>query len=195
MINILVLVLSTFLFTIFYIQSLQPAKLEKAIGEDSYKRCTRYRSIASVLEVVIFFSYIAFYFFPSPILHKLPWDRWVSIVVAFLVGIPATVIMFRGIKDSGKEGLSPNKEHKMFGGIYKSIRHPQTSGGTLLWFAIAIGSQASFLVLYSFVWIPIYWAACHFEEADLVRRHGHDYEEYQKRVGMFIPKINKKRSR
>ena len=91
------------------------------------------------------------------------------------------------IRDSGKEGLSPKKEHKMFGGLYDSVRHPQTSGGVLLWFAEAIGSHSLFLVLYSSVWIPIYWIACHVEEADLLRRYGRDYEEYQERVGMFLP--------
>lgn len=191
-INILILAFSTFLFTILYVQSLQPAKLEEIIGKVSYKRCTTYRSIASVLEVVIFFSYIIFYFFPSPILNELPWNRWISVLFAFLVGSPAALIMFKGIKDSGKEGLSPHKEHQMFGGIYNKVRHPQTSGGVLLWFAIAIGAHSLFLVLYSFVWIPIYWVACHVEEADLVRRYGQDYEEYQKRVGMFIPKLREK---
>jgi protein-S-isoprenylcysteine O-methyltransferase Ste14 len=39
------------------------------------------------------------------------------------------------------------------------------------------------------VWLPIYWVACRFEEADLVRRYGQNYEEYQKQVGMFFPKI------
>lgn len=189
LLNSFVLAFSTLLFTIVYIQSLQPAKLEEDIGEISYTRCTTYRTIASVLEVVIFFSYTAFYFFPSPIFGELPWSRWISVLIAFLIGIPALAIMFKGIRDSGKEGLSPHKEHEMFGGIYDKIRHPQTSGGVLLWFAIAIGSHSLFLTLYSFVWIPIYWAACYVEEADLVRRYGQNYKEYQKCVGMFLPKF------
>jgi protein-S-isoprenylcysteine O-methyltransferase Ste14 len=189
LILILVLALSTFLFAIFYTQSLQPAKLEEHIGEVSYRRCTTYRTIASVLEVIIFCAYIGFYFFPSPILGQLLWDRWISVLIALLIGIPATLIMFKGIRDSGKEGLSPHKDHKMFGGIYAQVRHPQTSGGVLLWYAIAIGSHSLLLVLYSFVWLPVYWIACHFEEADLARRYGQDYEAYRKRVGMFIQKF------
>jgi protein-S-isoprenylcysteine O-methyltransferase Ste14 len=187
-INTIILVFSTSLFAIYYVQSLQPAKLEEQLGEISYKRCTTYRTIASVLEVVIFCSYIVFYFFPSPILDELPWDRWISVLMAILIGTPALVIMFKGIRDSGKEGLSPKKEHVMFGGIYKYVRHPQTSGGVLLWFAIAIGSHSIFLTLFSFVWLPLYWGACLVEEVDLIRRYGEAYKDYQKRVGMFPPK-------
>jgi protein-S-isoprenylcysteine O-methyltransferase Ste14 len=104
---------------------------------------------------VISLSYVLFYFFPSPILGELPWKRWLSVLIALLIGIPALLIMFKGIRDSGKEGLSPSKEHTMFGGIYDWVRHPQTSGGVLLWFAIAIGSHSSFLILFSFAWLPI----------------------------------------
>jgi protein-S-isoprenylcysteine O-methyltransferase Ste14 len=66
----------------------------------------------------------------------------------------------------------PIKSTRCLGGIYAKVRHPQTSGGVLLWFAIVIGSHSLLLTLYSFVWIPIYWVACHVEEADLVRRYG-----------------------
>jgi protein-S-isoprenylcysteine O-methyltransferase Ste14 len=187
-VNIIVLGLATLLFAVFYVLSIQPAKLEERIGEVSYARCTTYRTIASILEAVIFFSYVIFYFLPSPILGELPWRRWISILIALVIGVPALVIMFKGIMDSGQEGLSPSKKHKMFGGIYNRVRHPQTVGGVLLWFAIAIGSHSSFLVLYSCVWIPIYGVACHLEEADLVRRYGQAYEAYQKRVGMFLPR-------
>ena len=187
-VNIVVLALATCLFAIFYVQSLQPARLEERIGQAAYARCTTYRTIASILEIVIFVSYVAFYILPSPILGELPWARWISILIALVIGLPALVIMFRGIRDSGQEGLSPSKKHKMFGGIYNRVRHPQTASGVLLWFAIAIGSHSLFLVLYSFVWIPIYGVACYLEEADLVRRYGRAYEKYQKRVGMFLPK-------
>jgi protein-S-isoprenylcysteine O-methyltransferase Ste14 len=192
LVNMTILALATLLFTIFYIRSVQPAKLEGKIGEISYKKCTTYRAIASVLEVVIFFSYILFYFLPSPIGVTLPWNRSISILIACLIGIPALWIMFKGIIDAGKEGMSPNKAHEMFGGIYESVRHPQTSGGVLLWFAIALGSHSLFLVLYSFIWIAVYWTACSIEEADLLRRFGEDYENYRKRVGMFLPKFKSK---
>lgn len=190
-INGFVLALATFLFAIFYILSLQPAKLEEHIGGIAYARCTTYRTIASLLEVVIFVNYVLFYFFPVRILGELPWDRWISTLTAVILGIPAIIIMFMGIIESGKEGLSPDKSHTMFGGIYDNIRHPQTSGGVLLWFAIAIGSHITHLVLFSIVWIPLYRIACHFEEADLVRRYGQDYIDYQQRVGMFLPKIRR----
>ena len=124
------LVPATGLFTIFYVQSVQPARSEDRIGEVSYRRCTTYRVIASVLEVVIFLAYVIFYFTPSPILSELPWPPSISIVVALTVGIPAALIMSRGTKDSGEEGMFPNKDHQMLEGIYKRARHPQTTGAS-----------------------------------------------------------------
>ena len=94
-INTVVLTLATILFAAFYVQSLQPARLEERIGELSYARCTACRTIASVLEVVIFFSYALFYFFPTAILRELPWQRWLYHSTSPNIGRCATVVRNR----------------------------------------------------------------------------------------------------
>ena len=46
--NFAVLIVSSFLFTIFYVKSFSPAALEKRIGASAYRKCTIYRMVASI---------------------------------------------------------------------------------------------------------------------------------------------------
>ena len=42
-INLIVLIASSFLFTLFYVKSVNPAALEKRIGAGAYPKCSTYR--------------------------------------------------------------------------------------------------------------------------------------------------------
>ena len=48
--------------------------------------------------------------------------------------------------------------------------------------------HSPFLVLYSFVWVPIFIMMCLAEEKDLLIRYGEAYAEYQKHTGFLFPK-------
>ena len=96
--------------------------------------------------------------------------------------------MLFGIRAAGKETLEPMKEHTLYGGIYETVRHPQAIGESVLWFPFALWLNSPFLVLYSFVWIPIFYIMCLAEERDLIIRYGQPYLEYRDRVGFLIPK-------
>jgi protein-S-isoprenylcysteine O-methyltransferase Ste14 len=58
-----------------------------------------------------------------------------------------------------------------------------------IWWVIAFLLHSPFLVVYSFVWIPIFIAMCKAEERDLLVRYGEPYAEYQKQTGFMLPKI------
>jgi protein-S-isoprenylcysteine O-methyltransferase Ste14 len=135
-------------------------------------------------------NYVIYVFFPIPIPleETFPWPRWVSILIAILISIPSGYLWFRGMKDAGEETMFVKQEHTLYGGIYEKIRHPQAVGELPFWFVIAFLFHSPFLVLYSFIWVPIFWIMCMAEEKDLVIRYGKAYEEYQKRVGAFFPK-------
>jgi protein-S-isoprenylcysteine O-methyltransferase Ste14 len=92
------------------------------------------------------------------------------------------------MKDAGKETMIPEKEHTLYGGIYRYIRHPQALGEVTFWWVIAFLLHSPFLVLFSFVWLPIFAIACWAEERDLVIRYGQAYEEYRRNTGFVIPK-------
>ncbi len=183
--NIISLILSTVLFTYFYIKSIAPAKLEQEIGEVAYEKCARYRVIMGIFEAMTIVNYVIYYFspLPLPLPVVLPWEWWISLVLAVVIGIPSVYLMFRGMKDAGKETITPRKEHTMYGGIYERMRHPQAVGESVIWLPFALILNSPFLVLYSFVFIPIMYIFCQYEERDLLIRYGEDYRQYRERVG------------
>ncbi len=185
--NLAVLVLSSVFFLFFYVMSVSPARLERRLGEKAFRRCMHYRIASGVLEGVTVLSYVIYWLYPLPIGFPLvlPWSWLLSIAIALVIAAPSTYLMYIGVRDAGRETLEPKKEHTMYGGIYERMRHPQALGEFLLWFPIALVLNSPFLLLYSFVWIPIFYIMCVFEERDLLIRYGQAYEEYRKRVGFF----------
>ena len=191
--NFILLVLSSILFLFFYVKSAGPAALEQKIGPSAYPKCKQYRIVASVFELVVVINYIVYFFYPLPI--GLPtfftWDYWVSAALAISIAGPGAILMFIGLKEAGEERLEPKQEHEMYGGIYETMRHPQAVGEVTLWWLFAFLLNSPFLVIYSFVFIPIFYITCWAEERDLVIRYGQDYVDYQERVG-FFPRLRKR---
>lgn len=188
-INFIILIVSSFLFTFFYVKSAGPAALEKRIGASAYEKCSTYRLIASIFMGIVALNYILYYWFPLPLpLAKVfPWPWWVSAVIAVVITVPSAYLMIRGVKDAGEETMRPKREHEMYGGIYNRIRHPQAVGEFPLWWVIAFFVHSPFLVLWSFLYVPVWYYLCVAEEKDLIIRYGTAYKEYRQRVGFWIP--------
>ena len=193
-INFIVLIVSTILFLYFYVKSVSPAQLEKTMGDIAYPKCKTYRLVAGSFEGVTLINYILYVFYPLPIglPLTLPWDYILSFVIAFIILIPSAFLMIKGVRDAGEEALEPKKEHTLYTGIYEKVRHPQAIGEAVLWFPFALWFNSPFLVLYSFIWIPIFYIMCWAEERDLIIRYGQPYIDYRNRVGFLIPKRKKK---
>jgi protein-S-isoprenylcysteine O-methyltransferase Ste14 len=189
-INFAILLISSLLFLYFYHLSVSPAAMEMIIGPKAYKVCFRLRAIAIVFEVITIINYIVYYFYPLPVPfpNVFPWLYWVSFMIAVIILIPSGTIMVLGMKDAGEELARPKKEHTMYGGIYKKIRHPQAAGEVFLWWVIAFLLHSPFLALFSFVYIPIFLMMCWAEEHDLLIRYGDAYADYVRRTGAFFPK-------
>ena len=188
--NFAVLVLSTALFTAFYVRSAGPAALEARLGPRAYPLCSRYRIIASVLMTVATANYVIYYFYPLPISlpTAFPWPWWVSALIALVIAIPSGYLFVRGMLDAGEETMIPRKDHGLYGGIYEKIRHPQAAGELPFWWVVAFLLHSPFLALYSLAWIPIFVAICVAEERDLVIRYGEAYEAYRARTGFLLPR-------
>lgn len=191
-INLSVLITSSFLFTIFYVKSVSPAALERQIGASAYQKCFKYRMVASFFMFVVIGNYVLYYWYPLPLPLPtvFPWPWWVSAMIAAGIAIPSLYLMLRGIKDAGEETMRPKREHEMYGGIYERIRHPQAVGEFPLWWVIAFLLHSPFLVLFSFLYIPVWYYFCVAEERDLLIRYGTAYEEYRHRAGFWIPRYN-----
>ena len=139
-INITVLLVSSLLFLNFYIRSVSPAGREKIIGPRAYQLCFYDRLASGAFEFVITVNFVIYYFFPlpTPLADKFPWPWCISLIIAALIGIPATILMIIGLRDAGEEALRPKKEYAMYAGIYTRWRHPQAVGEVFLFPVMAI---------------------------------------------------------
>jgi len=189
-INFGVMVIGSILMFIFYLLSSRPGQLEKKIGKVAYQRCGRYRMIASLFELIVIVTYVVYSNYPLPLglPEKFPWDYCISIVLALVIAVPSGYIMLRGVLDAGEESMLPKKNGKLFGGIYKKIRHPQAMGELPIWWSLSLFLNTPFLALYSLIWIPIFIAMALYEEKDLEIRFGEKYRTYKANTGFIIPK-------
>jgi len=133
---------------------------------------------------------VIYFFYPLSLSlpQSFPWPWWVSALIAVAIALPSGYLLWRGMRDAGEETMIVKVEHTLYGGIYQKIRHPQALGEMPLWWVIAFLLHSPFLVLYSFVWIPVFVVMSWAEERDLVIRYGQAYEEYRERTGFLIPK-------
>lgn len=193
-INFLVLLAATILTLVFYWISVSPAALERVWGGASYSRCTLFRFFTALWMGLVTVCYLLYRFFPLslPLPVDFSWGHKVSIAIAVLITIPAATIHIKGIADAGKETMIPEKGQTLYKGIYKYIRHPQAVGEAALCWTIAFLLNSPFLVLYSIVWIPIFYFMCVAEERDLIIRYGEPYTAYRKQTGMFFPKLRRR---
>jgi len=187
-INFIVLIISSIMFTIYYIKSVSPVTLSKRMGNVAFQRCATYRVIASIFMTIAGINYILYYWFPLPlsIARTFPWPWWVSAVLAVIIAIPSGWLVAQGIKDAGEETVRPKPEHKMYGGIYLRMRHPQAVGEFPFWWVLALLAHSPFLMLFTFLYIPIWYWFYVVEEKDLLLRFGHAYEEYRKKTGFWF---------
>lgn len=189
-INFTLLVVSSLLTVYFYIKSTGPAALERKMGPRAYAVCTRYRILSGILMTVVGINYVvyAFYPIPLPLPRTFPWPYWISALIAIIIAIPSGIIFARGMIDAGKETMLVKKEHTLYGGIYRKIRHPQAAGEVWYWWVFAFLCHSPFLAIYSLIWLPFFHWMSRAEERDLLIRYGDAYKEYMARTGMYLPK-------
>lgn len=192
-INFSVLLIATVLFLFFYIRSVSPAGREMICGPEAYRWCFYDRLLSGAFELVITGNFILYFFFPlqTPLPERFPWSWWISLFIAGLIGLPATILMAVGMRDAGEETLRPKKEHTLYGGIYTRLRHPQAVGEVFLFPVMAVLLHSPFLSLFSLIYFPIFILICYAEEQDLLLRYGEAYAAYCRRTGAFWP--NKRR--
>lgn len=95
----------------------------------------------------------------------------------------------KAMNDAGEEMNKPVKETELHGGIYNHVRHPGIWGEMPLYVWAAFLADSLFLLVWMTVYIVLYSAInIYFEEKDLVKRFGTEYEEYRERTGMLIPR-------
>jgi protein-S-isoprenylcysteine O-methyltransferase Ste14 len=189
-INFVDLLVATLLTLVYYIKSVGPAALERKIGPAAYAKCTRYRITSSIFMTLVGINYVVYAFnpIPLPLPRVFPWPYWVSALIAVIIAIPSGILFAREMKDAGEETMLVKKEHTLYGGIYQKIRHPQATGEVWYWWVFAFLCNSPFLVVYSFIWLPLFHLMSRAEERDLLMRYGNDYRAYMESTGMYFPK-------
>ncbi|NNJ61145.1 MAG: isoprenylcysteine carboxylmethyltransferase family protein [Dactylosporangium sp.] len=189
--NIVALLIGGLLMTGLYLMSVRPAALARKIGPKAYKRSGLYRMLTSITMLTITANYIIYHWHPVPF-DPFPvtfrWPYWISVVIAVAIAIPSLYLEIRSIRDAKAETLLPQESHTLYGGIYERIRHPMALGELPLWWVLAFLVHSPFLVVLSFIWIPIWFWWCVAEERDLLLRYGETYAAYRERTGMFFPR-------
>jgi protein-S-isoprenylcysteine O-methyltransferase Ste14 len=75
-------------------------------------------------------------------------------------------------------------------GPYRWVRHPFYLAYTVAWLGGALVSASPWLVATAIVMFLVYRSAAITEEAAILSSHfAAEYQEYQRRTGMFIPKL------
>ncbi len=179
------------LFGITSILSTQPVNLAKRWGERAWRRCFWLRQFCFISILIVVINAILWLWFPIPnFVIPISMNPLIPISIGIGIAIPFSLIMFKAMKDGGKEHGAPYKTTKMHGGIYNHIRHPGALGEMPLYVALGFFLNSWFLVvwmtLFMFIYTPL---AIYFEERDLVLRFGQDYKDYQKRTPALFPKL------
>lgn len=188
--NYLVLVASVLLATYFYMKSARPALLARQLGTIAYIKCSQYRLLSLIFTWVAVFNYLIYGLFPLSLSlpNQFPWDSRISALIALLIAVPSLMIWWRGVQDAKGQNTIVSERPSLFGGIYHRIRHPQAIGQVPLWWVLSMVLNSPFLVIFSFVWVPMCVMMCWAEESDLSIRYGQAYDDYRKNTGAIFPK-------
>jgi protein-S-isoprenylcysteine O-methyltransferase Ste14 len=165
--------------------------MEKLIGPKALSKCNTYRIISSILQYIAIINYIFYYSnpLPLPLPKAFPWTRWISICIAAIIFIVSIWLMFSSVKSADKAKKEFKNKQYMPPGIFRYIRYPQTSGELLLWWAIAFFLNSPFLVLFSFLYIPIYLSISHTKDIEMLHRKGDTFVDYYNRTGGIFPRL------
>ncbi|MHA2407100.1 MAG: methyltransferase family protein [Candidatus Ranarchaeia archaeon] len=189
LLNFVSLIASAILCWGFYLLSIMPATRAEKRGDQAWSECKQFRLISGIIGFIQIINVVLYIWFPLPLLDGFIYPNpLLPILVGFLIALVSTPIMLQGGRDAGKETWAPYKDTKMYGGIYKYIRHPQILGEMPLFVSISLWTNSFFLLIYMIVTVIILVPLMvYFEEKDLVKRFGKAYEDYKKRTGALFP--------
>ncbi|MHA2285060.1 MAG: methyltransferase family protein [Candidatus Thorarchaeota archaeon] len=112
-------------------------------------------------------------------------------LVHLAISLPLIAVgAWLGIKGVGETTLKAAEIHRsekvVTSGVYSKIRHPQYLGGIL---GITLLLSAFYSLLVTPIIVLLNYLISWKEEKELVIEFGTEYEDYQKRVPMFLPRF------
>jgi protein-S-isoprenylcysteine O-methyltransferase Ste14 len=117
------------------------------------------------------------------------WARWVG-VAGGVISLPMMYSLFRNIGRNISQTVGTRRGHQLVTtGMYRWVRHPLYSVGTLLFMSFALMAENLFMVIIGIIGFILLWVRLPKEEENLIARFGDDYRDYMKRTGRFVPKL------
>ena len=127
--------------------------------------------------------------------------RWIVVIILLVIGliygiwsvVVQNTVGQGGPVEIGNIEISPKTKNLVVSGPYKYTRNPMLFGTLLIYlaFALFINSITS-VVLVSAIFIFMLTIVVKMEEKRLLKDFGNQYEEYRKKVSMFIPWFQRK---
>ncbi|MFO7837379.1 MAG: isoprenylcysteine carboxylmethyltransferase family protein [Candidatus Thorarchaeota archaeon] len=207
MTRLFLIFLATFLISVpFHILALEREKLRKRFEN------AQARTIGNVIGIIsgwlLFVSWAGIWFAPQPdfalsnlvfLLITVPVVGLQLSLTHLVVGLPFLILgTYFGLKAVSKLSVTVSQTQLpsqfVSEGIYSRCRHPQYLGGLLA----HIGLTLIMSSLYSLLATPLVFIAIYVmsyaEEKQLVSMFESRYEEYRKKVPMFMPQITREAS-
>ena len=127
--------------------------------------------------------------------------RWIVLIIllmiGFVYGIWSVIIQNTvgegGPVEIGNIEISPKTKNLVVSGPYKYTRNPMLFGTFLIYLAFALFlNSITAVVLISAIFIFMLTVVVKMEEQRLLKDFGKQYEEYRKKVSVFIPWFHRK---
>jgi protein-S-isoprenylcysteine O-methyltransferase Ste14 len=117
------------------------------------------------------------------------WARWFGFGLG-LVNVGLIYWLFTSIGSGITPVSATRKEHKLvMHGIYRWVRHPLYTVGSLLFISFGLMADNWFILLLAALAFIAMAVRTPKEEANLIEKFGDEYREYMKRTGRFLPKL------
>lgn len=183
--------------------SVEHLKLQKRYGKEKGTK------IGDVLGLISGWGFFLFWFgvwlspqplFTIPILENLalfiPIINLSIPLIHLIISLPFIIIgAWFGIGSVKETTLKVAETHRaekiVSTGLYSRIRHPQYFGGILAHIGISFLLSSLLALISTPIVILLNFLISWKEEKELIKEFGKDYEDYKKRVPMFIPKLRK----
>ncbi|MBN1216186.1 MAG: isoprenylcysteine carboxylmethyltransferase family protein [Candidatus Lokiarchaeota archaeon] len=188
----------------FYFWSLEHKKFKDRFGKEKGNQITQTFGIIS--SICFFCFWIGIWISPQPIFIIPLFQEFYFFIpifnirislIHFCLSLPllifGSLIPFKALKSMSAEIAETHRPEKIIDyGIYSYIRHPQYLGGILAHIGISILLSAFYSLISSPIIIFIIYIEIRKEEKELTIDFGDVYNNYRKKVSMFIPfKIRK----
>lgn len=117
------------------------------------------------------------------------WSRWAGVPI-LLAGSALLVWTFRSLGKNLTDTVVTREQHTLVShGPYRWIRHPLYSSAALLIVALSMITANWFLFVTGVMVFGVLVLRTRTEEANLIARFGHSYQQYMERTGRFVPRI------